>query len=361
RALWPLVAAAAALLVAVVLWQTGGPGAPALATIVSCGEDARLVGTYGKLTLSPGQPVRSGDQLLSGKDPLAVRLADGTRLDLAPATGATLADDHGLRIDLASGGLVAEVVPRAASAPLLVFTAQATATVLASSFELVADGAGTRLDVRAGEVHLENPRGRLVVAAGVRGFAPTDEAPRALPATIIVDFTPGDIQPANGTLVDFGLTYDPTRGYGWDGPIEGAPAPGAGSTWDDVFHPLELKRRASPSSRAGGPGSDGLCAGWRGASETWRMRLPNGRYRATIRVGDDFCNQGPHHVRIQDRQVISAVMTAKNEFFERSAEVVVSDGELRMRVGGHDSPEVASDLSSDSCLTLLVIDPLDRP
>ena len=351
------------------------PALPEIPRPATAAALARLDSIRGNVQLDEETAARAAQDLLPGQGlrtwgpgSLAVlSFPDGTRLELRGDTAVReIALDRGKKVVLERGDLLAEVPRQPPGEPMVFHTPQGTATVLGTTLRLAVEPGetgSTRLEVFAGRVRLRNLSGKSVDVAGghyavaavsasleVRPLIPDTPAAAALAAsgTITIKFGLENAKVPKGVLVDSGKEYDPKRGYGWKGPI--GEMPGA---W--------FQGRRMPNRQAVGGGDPArdpllgsfLAAGWADHIETWVMPVPNGRYLVAIGVGDlGAYPQGPHHVKIEGRQVLNAVVTRAGVIIRGEAIVEVADGELTMEVGG-----CGRDLdgTSDTVLCFLIV------
>jgi hypothetical protein len=97
-----------------------------------------------------------------------------------------------------------------------------------------------------------------------------------------------------------------------------------------------------------------VSGGWANHTETWRARVPTGRYFVTVCAGDPDSGS-VQHVKIQSRQVIDAVATKPGEFCERKdIPVEIKDGELTVVIGGCGERAPAG-ISRETALNYVVI------
>ncbi len=164
-----LLAAAASLLVVIGFWiraarqRRAGPQ-PDLdgVEVVAVRGDTANVRAADRLRLN--QEVRSG-----GASTVSLRFPDGTQLTLAAGSQLRLTGRAPKRLVLDRGELRADVQPQ--TAPLVIRTPHATATVLGTAFTLRAGSVGTRLDVGRGKVELRETTSGAAVVVTANRFA----------------------------------------------------------------------------------------------------------------------------------------------------------------------------------------------
>jgi len=149
------VAAAAILVLALVL-RSGGPSPTEL--VVAAGSDGRLERGGDADAARPGSPLRPGDLVVAGTGGVVARAADGTEVRLAAGTRLGVVG-AGPRLRLDAGALAVVAARRPVSAPLVVVTPHATATVVGTRLEVVVDDAATRVAVAEGSVRVGDARG----------------------------------------------------------------------------------------------------------------------------------------------------------------------------------------------------------
>jgi len=303
---------------------------------------------------SPG--VTAGDEILAdqavvvGPGGLVVlRYPDQTRLELGADTETReFRGEGGKRAYVAKGTVSAEVSRQPAGQPFVLATPHGDATVLGTTLRILVDPdpkKGTRLEVTEGKVQLKGLRGKPVdVSSGHYAVAAVGVEPVArilaggLAQSVLNDRgavtikfgAPGAKLP-DEVLLDSGGEFDATRGFGWATPNGEAP----GVFWQG--QPV-WRRNAVPSN----PGpknpmtASQLSVGWSTHKETWRMPVANGHYLVTLTVGDPGAYaQGPHHVWVEGRQIVNAMVTQASRIAEfKDVPVEVVDGELTMTVGG---------------------------
>lgn len=142
-----------------------------LVTLVALGPTqaphARLTDASGAVTWKPslqaigvlarpGLPLRDGFlETLTADSSARVQLADGTQLTLTGNALLRLGFKEGKILELARGGLSADVRPQPTGHPLLVGTPEARLTVLGTRFLLESQAQSTRLEVTEGLVRME--------------------------------------------------------------------------------------------------------------------------------------------------------------------------------------------------------------
>ncbi len=334
---------------------------------------ARLERVEGSV-LAGGRPAAAGQDIapelpiqVEGPRGLAsLAYPDGTTLEvIGDSLVRGLRQERGKKVDLERGELRAFVTRQPAGEPMVFITPHGTATVLGTRLKISADAASTRLEVAKGRVRLvRRSDGRSVDVSGgqyavaargvelaARPMPPESPAAAALVATgkVIIKFGPKGVELPEGVFLDSGEEFDPRRGYGWKGPNQKIP----GATFKGG--PVWGRNPAGPFPNVRDPlTASQLAVGWSNHRETWSMKVPEGRYLATICVGDhgDYI-QGPHHVWMEGLQVINAFVTRPRKLLERKdVPVVVRDGDITMIVGGGGTTE---DESSDTILCYLVV------
>ncbi|HEX7900145.1 MAG TPA: FecR domain-containing protein [Planctomycetota bacterium] len=164
RSVWLLIGAIAACLAlaaGLAFWPRGEAGAvveslAGKAFRISDGAEARS-----------GQTLRFGDGLRVDEGRAALRLPDGTRVELE--ANARLDRVEEKRVLLTRGALTARVAPQEPGAPLVFATPQGEARVLGTTLRISTHPKdGTRLEVEEGRVELKNDAGRAVVVESGR-------------------------------------------------------------------------------------------------------------------------------------------------------------------------------------------------
>jgi hypothetical protein len=283
-----------------------------------------------------------------------------------------LSDGRGLRLLVSAGTIESSIQKQPEGRPMVFATPHAEAEILGTKIVLTAGAtpkAGTILEVREGKVRFTRSADKqsVDVEAGRSAIASTIQDLKTrvpFPDVLQINFGPSDARIA-GWYLDSGETFDPARGYGWDGPQQGDPLPGVNYP-DAQGQPKRAGRagvRRQGTLAADDPMATDLAAGWGSHFETWRIELPNGRYLVKVCVGDPTWEQGPHHVAIQGQQVINMAMTnPPKSFLDPACVVDVKDGTLVMKVGGYPGPAKSpADGSKDTILNYLVIRRVPAP
>lgn len=127
---------------------------------------------------APGQPAQVGDRLAAGgtlhsdsEAMIRLRFPDRTELVLRGAVQLSVpmpGTEQGKRLRLDSGELSVDVAPQPASAPLVIATPRATATIVGTRFNLTTHPDASYLDVAHGTVRLtrQSDRQSVMVQAG---------------------------------------------------------------------------------------------------------------------------------------------------------------------------------------------------
>ena len=143
----------------------------AVATLVSISGTVSD-GTSGG-ALQKGAPINENQTVATGAESSATLLfTDGTTISLdAGSRLSKIKTTSGIHARLESGILSASVQPQASTAPLIIETPNAIATVLGTEFKLRADGTSTRLDVESGKVRLSRTSDKQSVDVAASQFA----------------------------------------------------------------------------------------------------------------------------------------------------------------------------------------------
>jgi len=312
------------------------------------------------MALKPGDRVVVGQQCKATfTDKLyqaLVTLEPGADLEIGPAP----------RLRLHHGRIFSRLEEQINGKPFRIDTLQGVAEARASRFTLEAGENFTRLEVIEGLVELASRDGKAAAKVGSGHFAVMGErglSPARPIPEITVDFGPPNSKLPDHVLVDSGEEFDPLRGYGWIGPKDSGHLPGVSFQRPAQPGPVPIGRTVGPSqgNMADFDVPDPLylsfiSVGWKNHSQTWKMRLADGRYRVTVCMGDYFTTQGPHRVVLQGQVIIDGEVTTRGNFLEiKEIPVSVTDGELIMEVGGYSGDEVMPDGSSDNILNFIVI------
>ncbi|MGH7143108.1 MAG: FecR domain-containing protein [Planctomycetota bacterium] len=325
--------------------------------------------------LMPGDVVN-----LDAGSQLDFEYPDGTHATLGAGSALTLGAEHdGKRLDLSTGEIEIEAAHQPAGRPMGVDTTQAEARVVGTHFRVRVEADRTRLEVDRGCVHFTRLSDRAAVDVTAGTFAEagtgiqlavqplTPPAPPPSPALawlektgqVTINFGPDGITLPAGAFNDAGDPFDATRGYGWDGPKQGAAF--AGGDWtDDQGHPHQATagRNAGRRDLNADPLRDSaIAAGWNHHAETWHMALPDGQYTVRVCVGDALSAQGPQRVQVEGITVVDGAMTDSGKFLESPAQAVqVQQGTLTVAVGGGTDGRVSQDGSSDTTICFLTIE-----
>ncbi len=159
RRSWPMIAAAAAVLMAALglgLWSFAGAPPSLIATSEVAGGVLTWTDGASRRVLFGGEAQGPGQFRLEGAAASAtLRFRDGSTVTLAGDCELTVADDGQKRLQLVAGALTAEVQPQPAGRPLLVRTGTAALEVVGTRFTVTANERLTTLDVEHGRVRLE--------------------------------------------------------------------------------------------------------------------------------------------------------------------------------------------------------------
>jgi ferric-dicitrate binding protein FerR (iron transport regulator) len=332
----------------------------AVARVESVEKEVYLVSESGRAPLKgpadllPGQSLETAGP--AGRAVLSFR--DKTRVDLGADTlVGRVREDGGKRIRLERGSVWADVDKQAPERPMIFETPFGDVKVLGTSLRIAVDldrGGSTYVEVLEGKVELtRKPDGAAVLvtsghsavaAAGVT--LATRPIRESIPEIVlkeqgfvVVNFGPAGLRLPDKVVNDAAAPFDREMGYGWQGKVWVATSPGSLAQTDPM----------KASYVGGGSAND---------TATWRLRVPNGAYVVTACVGGvgaGVPDQGHHHVAVEGKQLIDAVLTTNGRFEERSMPVTVTDGELTMVVGGHKRKAVTSDNSDDTVLNYVVI------
>jgi hypothetical protein len=274
-----------------------------------------------------------------------------------------LSGSSGRRLFVSVGEVASDIRPQPAGQPMIFATPHAEATIVGTKIRLSAAGGGTTLDVEEGKVRFQrlSDRAATDVAAGQSATSKDLKARISFPPEFTVRFAPADAPKAAGVYLDSGLPFSASRGYGWDGSRDGQIVAGAKQpNGTDVVMGRQAVWKldpANPQLKREDPRSASIAAGWGPHFETWKIELPNGRYLVSVCVGDATFEQGPHHVEVEGVQIVNRVMTKlpKTPHQELTKEVLVTDGELNMKVGGYTAPQKSVDTSKDTLINFLAV------
>jgi len=124
-------------------------------------------------------PLVAGVKVETGAGEATLKLADGTKIDLAAETRVDrITNGDGKKIALDQGILTADVKKQPAGQPLVVVTPHAEARVLGTRFTLTVKGDATRLDVQEGRVRLTRLSDKSFVDVGAGSYSIAAPGPR---------------------------------------------------------------------------------------------------------------------------------------------------------------------------------------
>jgi len=124
-------------------------------------------------------PLVAGVKVETGAGEAALKLVDGTKIDLAAETRVDkITNGEGKRIALDQGILTADVKKQPAGQPLVIVTPHAEARVLGTRFTLTVKGDATRLDVQEGRVRLTRLSDKSYVDVGAGSYSIAAPGPR---------------------------------------------------------------------------------------------------------------------------------------------------------------------------------------
>jgi ferric-dicitrate binding protein FerR (iron transport regulator) len=174
-------AAAAVLVVAGAAVLLSGPG-PIDASVSTLQGTAFVVREDRKLPLADLREMRGGDRIVTPAEASTeLRYGDGSRVVLLERSEIRLRDDGRARMDLREGTLRCDVTPQVPGRPFAISTPHGEATVLGTSFELVAGSDETRLLTRSGRVRLNSEGQTIEVGPGERGQVTAGRVVRWVP------------------------------------------------------------------------------------------------------------------------------------------------------------------------------------
>lgn len=132
-----------------------------------------------------------------------------------------------------------------------------------------------------------------------------------------INFQPEDVEIPHGYLVDSGLIYNETVGYGWK------------------ISPASWGTRDRNSSNAPGQAYDTMIHV--SQDSVWEMDVPNGIYDVTVCVGDASWPSGTPEVQVEGTVAITGSQLSNSlKWIEKTVEVDVKDGKLTMMFAGSD-------------------------
>jgi len=153
----------------------------AVAVVDSVKGEAKLRTSKGPEAVKEGQSLLEGQgiEVGAGESSASLRLADGSRLELAAESRLDrITNGDGKRIALDLGVLTADIRKQAPGQPLIILTPQAEARVLGTRFTLTVKGDSTRLEVLEGRVRLTRLSDGSSTDVGAGSFAVAAPGPR---------------------------------------------------------------------------------------------------------------------------------------------------------------------------------------
>ena len=322
----------------------------------------------GQTRVESGHVLAHGQEIYTvGRGEARLRYEDGTTIDVRPDSFVQdRSDARGLRLQLRSGFIAADIKKQPEGRPMLFETPHAVAMILGTKIRL-SSGAGSTLDVDEGKVRFQrlSDKAAVEVEAGqsvTASAAVRDLKPRiSFPQEFTIRFGPADAPRADRVYLDSGAPFSPAKGYGWDPVLDGGTVPNAkqpdGSPVRTGRLPAWKYDAANPKQTREDLKSSCVVAGWGEHFESWKIELPNGRYWVEVCVGDYTFEQGPHHVAVEGRQVVDQKVSRvpSKPFWVLEDVVEVADGELNLKVGGYKAPKKSVDTSKDTLLNYLKI------
>ena len=175
RALALAAGIAALLMVAgVMIWRSGP--APVRAHIAKLEGRAWVVASGQRRAAKNGAEIREGERLVLDFEARAEVRWKGESAKLELEEFSEIQWSSGLVCELKKGGLAADVVSRAGKAPLIFRTPEATARITGTRFSLHSSGSATQLQVREGQVRLDDQARRGQAEVGAGQFAAASDA-----------------------------------------------------------------------------------------------------------------------------------------------------------------------------------------
>jgi len=339
--------------VALYSWLRPAPvrGVPTGAALVEVEGDVHLVSDGSRsparreAILEIGQALELG----SAGSRAVVRFGELSQMDLGEQTKVRLVSDDRLtarlgvtrRVILDRGFLVAKLSSGNGEPTWRMATPVVEVEAFEANCAIEATPWLVEIHVRMGSVRLSfKEHGASVdVGEGQYALVAPGAAPQIRAIELTVNFGPSSPNVVLPPKVrnDSGSEFNLERGFGWLGP-------------KSLRHTKFRKGVDLDPLRA-----THIWGGSRDRTETWKILVPKGRYRFTVCVGD-VEPKGPHHVKVQGRQVIDTEMTKAGIFLERKdVPVRVTDGELTMVVGGHGSDKTDPDGDSFTTLNYIIV------
>ncbi len=170
-----LVALAVVAAVVTAAFSRSGP-APVRAQIAKLDGRAWVIAGEQRRAAKSGAEIREGERLVLDFEARAeVRwVGEAAKLELQEMS--EIRWSSGRVCELKKGGLDADVVSRAGKAPLIFRTPEATARITGTRFSLHSSGQATQLQVREGQVRLEDKAERGNAEVGAGQFAAASDA-----------------------------------------------------------------------------------------------------------------------------------------------------------------------------------------
>lgn len=154
------------------------------------------------------------------------------------------------------------------------------------------------------------------------------------PVTYNINFQPGNVPVPEEYLVDSGLPFDESRGYGWTQ----LPASASNSGTRDRDNPISQTQAYDTFvfiAEAGIP------------EALWELSLPNGNYHITLCMGDASFGEDLQNAQVEGIPIITnGWIEGATRWIEGSAIITIADGRLSLTFNV--SPETANNGSTDT-------------
>ena len=147
----------------------------------------------------------------------------------------------------------------------------------------------------------------------------TDATPPPSAGAYKINFQPGDSPVPDGFASDYGLSFNATRGYGWNS-----------------YTPNTRDRDNSSSPDQ----SYDTNIMYIDSSQTWELTLPNGQYTITVCAGDPTYPEGLQKIQIEGESILEGELSSSHKWIEKTTNTTVSNGRLTVGFQGSDETKI---------------------
>ncbi len=155
-----------------------------------------------------------------------------------------------------------------------------------------------------------------------------DQKPPFAQGVRAFNFTSAKGPKAVGFQNDIGAPYQETKGFGWKG---------------DLMENTRLRQADQEPLR------DGFV--FTRKQDVWECKVSNGKWRATICLGDAAHEQPGQHLSIENKVIVKDLETRSGTFHEVQTEIEIRDGFLTLTLGNPKG-------GSNTCINWVILEPL---